>query len=172
MHYKGHVITKELPSEELLNKILDKYYYEDEENKSGFTWDWWQIGGRYGGKIKIHFNPSENEDKLWCKRNRNGKYFISNILSKIMENNIFYDELDFMLYMGLYEKTLYVDGGYSKDFIDFDITDCYVVIDENNYINVRQKWNGEDWIKNEKFDDEVKQIDLTGKFITIIDFHD
>lgn len=172
MHCKGYVITKELPSEEKLNKILEKYNDENEDNKSGFYWDWWQIGGRYGGKIKIHFDPSENEDNWFCNNNRNGKYFISNGLNRIKEEVRWYDELEFMAYMGLIEYVLYVDGGYSKDFIDFDITDCFLIIDDKENLYVRKQWKNHEWIEDKQFDDKVSKIDLKDKFITIIDFHD
>ncbi len=124
MHFKGHIITKKLPTESELSNILEKYR-ENFDTKE-FAWDWWQIGGRYGSKIKINFN----------------------------------------------HKVLYVDGGYFKDMIDFKIDDCYVVIDDEENLYVRESWNGEDWIKHEDFEDKIKNIDLTDKFITIIDFHD
>ena len=74
--------------------------------------------------------------------------------------------------MGLREKVLYVDGAFYKDIINFDLSDCFAVIDDKETLYVRKKWNGDDWIKNEKFDDEISKIDLKDKFITIIDFHD
>ena len=116
MHCKGYLITDKKPNQDEIEDILKDYYYENEDNESGFTWDWWTIGGRY------------------CE-----------------------DEID--------ESFKYED---SKEF---DITECYVVIAEN-YINIRERWDGNHFIKNENFDKEVKQIDLKGKIITIIDFHD
>lgn len=171
MHCRGHIITKKLPTRELLNEILKPYHCEEENNESGFDWDWWQIGGRYGGGIKIHFDPNENEDNWFCLHDRNNKYFISAALDELKENIKFYDELDWLQYMGLKENTLYVDGGYSKDFIDFDISSCYVVIDEEGKIYTRETWNGEAWKQHLDFDNKVKEIDLTDKFITVIDFH-
>lgn len=116
MHYKGFLITKNKLNEKEMSRILDKYYYENKDNKSGFTWDWWIVGGRY----------SEEEEY------KNSKY---------------------------------------EDLRNFDITDCYLVIQEN-YINIRERWDGAHFIENKNFDDEVKKIDLKNKFITVIDFHD
>lgn len=61
MHYCLLLITKEIPSENRFSEILEPY---DEENlecdKTGkiisfptFTYDWWEIGGRYSGKLKL-----------------------------------------------------------------------------------------------------------------------
>lgn len=169
MHYKGYIITKELPTEEKLADILEKYR-EDEETKE-FEWDWWQIGGRYGGKIKINFNPDTNEDGWYCFRNRNNKYFISEALNELKEVIEHYYELDWLKYMGLRENVLYVDGGYYNDMIDFDITNCCLVIDDKENLYLRESWNGNNWITNDNFDDKVKEIELNDKFITIIDFH-
>lgn len=173
MHYKGYVITKKIPTQKKLEEILSKYKEDfDRKDKVDFEWDWWQIGGRYGGKINIRFDPNENEDNWYMNRTRNHKYFIIDILDDIKQNIKFYDELDYLLYMGLNDKILHVDGGYFNDMIDFDITNCFIVIDDENNLYVRQFWNEEDWIEDKDFDNKVKKIDLESKFITIIDFHD
>ena len=170
MHYKGHLITKKLPTEDQLSKILDKYYYENDNEK--FSWDWYQVGGRYGGQIKIKFNPDTNEFNWYSFKNRNNKYFISYILNKLKAKDYLFDELDYMIYMGLRENVLYVDGGYFNDTINFDITECFLVIDDDENIYVRETWENEQWVKHNDFDENVKKIDLKDKFITIIDFHD
>lgn len=172
MHYKGFIITKEIPTQERLAELLSKYHYEEKNNTSGFTWDWWQIGGRYGAGIKINANQ-EKFEWIYLGRQRNHKYFIANMLDKVKEKaEIWFEEEDYLIYMGLKDNVLYVDGAYYEDIIDFDITSCFLVIEEDDYINVREKWGGNTWDTNKQFDEEIKQIDLKGKFITIIDFHD
>lgn len=171
MHFKGYIITKEIPTEEKLEKILEPYYYENDK-ESLISWDWWQIGGRFGGKIKIKFDPNTNEDNWYCFHDRNHKYFICSMLDKIKENLKFYEELDILQYMGLSEHTLYVDGGYYNDMIDFDITDCYMVIDDEEKLYLAESWNGTDFKQNDEYEKQLKQIDLKDKFITIIDFHE
>lgn len=172
MHFKGHIITKKIPTQKKLERILSKYREDfDRKDKVDFEWDWWQIGGRYGGKINIRFDPNENEDEYFLFRTRNHKYFIINILDNIKKNITFYDELDYLLYMGLNDKILHVDGGYFKDMIDFDITGCFLVIDDEENLYVREYWSGENWISDNDFDKKVKAINLEGKFITTIDFH-
>lgn len=167
MHFKGHIITKKIPTQEEIEKILEPYYY-DQNNV--FDWDWYQIGGRFGGKIKINFDPESNEDDWYSFRDRNYKYFICGMLDDLKETVKFYDELNYLKYMGLRENVLYVDGAYYKDMINFEIDDCYVVIDEDK-LYVRETWDGDNWVQDVNFDDKVKKIDLTNKFITIIDFH-
>ena len=172
MHFKGHLVTKKLPTNDEISKILEKYR-EDLDEEQEFSWDWYEIGGRYGGKIKINFNPDDNEEEWYCFQDRNNKYFISQAINELKEKiKPYYDEIEWLKYMGLREKVLYVDGAFYKDMINFDLSDCFVVIDDKETLYVRQKWNGDDWITNEKFNDEVSKIDLKDKFITIIDFHD
>lgn len=170
MHYKGYVITKKIPTNEQISKILKKYRYDYEKQKE-FDFDWYSIGGRYGGQIKINFNPKNNEDDYICFRDRNYKYFISDVLNEIKERFDFYDELDYLKYMGLNENILYVDGGYYNDIINFDITDCYLVIDDEENFYVREIWKDETFITDNEFDNKIKNINLKDKFITVIDFH-
>lgn len=170
MHYKGHLVTDKLPTEDAIRKILGKYS-EDEPGIKIFEYDWYTIGGRYGGKIKIKFNPEENEDNYYLCQHRNNKYFISSILSELGDNTSNYDELDLLIYMGLNDNVLYVDGGYYEDIINFELDNCYVVITENDVIP-REIWNGDNLVDNENFDKKISKLSLDGKFITVIDFHD
>ena len=174
MHYKGHIITKKIPTKKEIEKILIKYKEgRKSSEKLDFKWDWYQVGGRYGGKINIHFNLIENEDKNFLFHTRNYKYFIIDILEKIKSRNQYYEELEYLQYMGLNDNILHVDGGYYNDTIDFDITNCFAVIDPDGNLYRRELWDKEqqEWLVNSDFDEEVKMIDLKDKFITIIDFH-
>ena len=74
MHYCVHLLTKELPTEEDIEKILAPYNDEvvygndDDENAEiiypEFTWDWYQIGGRYKAdlKLKVDLDDKENSE--------------------------------------------------------------------------------------------------------------
>lgn len=64
MHYCLLLITREMPSENRISEILKPY---DEENLECdetdeiisfpiFTYDWWEIGGRYASKLKLKIN--------------------------------------------------------------------------------------------------------------------
>ena len=174
MHYKGFLITKKLPSNLTIKEILSDYHYDNEENKSGFTYDYFQVGGRYNAGLKIN---AENQYELNTKfrfnfynQKRNNILFISKMLEELETATALYDETNYLSYMGLKDNCLYVDGAFYEDLKEFDITNCFLVISED-YFNVREKWNGTDFVENLNFDNEVKEIDLKNKFITIIDFH-
>ena len=171
MHYCGYIITNKIPTKEEIQEILEPYdesKYEDLE----FSWDWYTIGGRYGAKLKIKFIPEETEEKWFGFKNRNYKYFISSEIEKLKDKEYFFEELDHLMYMGLRENILFVDGAYYKDIIDFDITETCFVIDDNRNLYSRELWRNHNYITDEKFDEKVKKIDLENKFITVIDLHD
>lgn len=44
MHYKGHIVTKEIPSEENLKNILEKYYYKNVKDEDKFEYDYYIVG--------------------------------------------------------------------------------------------------------------------------------
>lgn len=171
MHYCGYIITNKIPTKEEIRNIL-KPYDENENDNLEFAWDWYGIGGRYGGKLKIKFNPDENEDGYYSFKDRNYKYFISNELEEIKQRFPYFDEIRHLIYMGLKDKILYVDGAYYKDIINFDITNCYFVIDENQKLYVRELWKNREWIENKEFEENIKKLELKDKFITVIDLHD
>lgn len=74
--------------------------------------------------------------------------------------------------MGLKEHILYVDGAYYKDILNFDITNCYFIIDNNQKLYARELWKNHNFVKDKEFDKKVKKIDLENKFITVVDIHD
>lgn len=61
MHYCLLLITREMPSENKISEILKPYNEENLEcDETGeiitfpiFTYDWWEIGGRYANKLKL-----------------------------------------------------------------------------------------------------------------------
>lgn len=175
MHYCGYIITDKIPTKEEISSILEPYNENNHDNLE-FSWDWYQIGGRYGGMLKIHFNPNENEDNWYCGEHheRNYKYFISNKLDELKEkfSRLYWDELEIMLYMGLNDKVLYVDGAYYKDIYDFDITNCCFVIDNEKNLYSRESYKNGAFVTDCDFDEKVKKIMLEDKFITVIDMHD
>ena len=75
MHYCIHLLTKQLPTEKEIEKIMGPYSWDsiddedtDDEKKKieypVFTWDWYQIGGRYSAylKLKVDIEDSENRE--------------------------------------------------------------------------------------------------------------
>ena len=172
MHSCGYIITDKIPTNDEISDIMEPYNEETHENLK-FSWDWFIIGGRYGGMLKIKFNPDENESKWFACKDRNYKYFISQKLTEIKKkfSSIEYDELDNLVYMGLNENILYVDGAYTKDILNLDITNNCFVIDSDGTLYSRDLWDGNNWITDQQYDEKVKKKDLQNKFITVIDMH-
>lgn len=73
MHYCVHLLTKELPTKDEIEKIVQPYNSEivygnsDGEGKMInypiFTWNWYEIGGRYKAALKL--KVGEEDDENW-----------------------------------------------------------------------------------------------------------
>ena len=194
MHYCCLLITKEIPTKEDIDKIMEPYkecdeMYEKKEKMSGeeiskaypFTWDYYLIGGRYGGYIKYKF---EGDDYKFYNHNLNHKKILSKLfddlnknyqdrLAKLLEKNEV-DEAEFVEYLGYRDKFIYCDGSYiSKCDLPADLRG-YVCIDSiRNKVYAREVWNGSEWIKDKDYDNKVAQTIQNSQegFITVLDFH-
>lgn len=190
MHYCLMLITKEFPSKAVVEKALEyynseKFYEEKGENEDIpypiITWDWWQIGGRYNGSLKLKVD-NENEKYRWqyyFNGGRNKQLFYSMLLSD-MENYArnsrpnFFTEEDYYRTMGYKDGYLRVDGAFVDDLINFDEVECFCCIDKNGKAYTREYYDRGKFIKNDKFDEQLKQIKANSKgcYATIIDIHD
>lgn len=74
MHYCIHLLTKQLPTEKEIEKIMEPYSWDsidDEDTDDGkkkieypvFTWDWYQIGGRYSACLKLKVDGEDSENR-------------------------------------------------------------------------------------------------------------
>jgi len=187
MHYCVLLITKELPSEDEIANIMEPYRYcnIDFDNRPVFTWDWYGIGGRYNGSLKLKVDKDDEyyNWKYYEKGGRNKKLFYSYLLSKVKaiaeECKHFswtcrYDEEDFYGSMGYQDGYLYVDGARVDDLLNFEEQNCYICIDANGDAIAREFWDGTAWIKDEHFDEKLEEIKKhsKGMFITVLDIHD
>lgn len=115
MHYCALLITKELPTKNEISEIMKPYYegnakYDEEtDERIGeypvFEWDWYQIGGRYNGSLKLKIDEEDTyyNWKYLAKEDRNGRQFHSFLLSKLKEyrkNQFVYLEEKFYSSMG------------------------------------------------------------------------
>lgn len=80
MHYCIHLLTKQLPTEKEIEKIMEPYSWDsiddedtgDEKKKIEYpvlTWDWYQIGGRYSARLLVDRARQKdilNLDELGC----------------------------------------------------------------------------------------------------------
>lgn len=184
MHYKLLVFTRELPTEEEIEDLMmpyneDSYYsnYDDEGNYIGvgkeperpvFTWDWYQIGGRYSGQIAAEVSTI---DDLGIQiRNINRKEVISRLFDK-------YEwETDCYGYIREGERCIRCDGAYVPKIKNENAFGCYAFIGIDGKARARETWNGKDFIPDREFEywlDISREAAIAeNAFMTIIDIHD
>ena len=195
MHYCLHLLTKKLPTEKDIEKIMAPYNDEtvyrenDDENTEidypEFTWDWYQIGGRYKAKLKLKadLNDEDFENSRlyrWCyyePHERNGRLFWSSLLSTLKENfteSWMYNEEEWFPCLGIYDGFIRVDGARLKDVINTDKLDCYIFILPDGTAVAREHYDGDKFIECKDFDQKYKKAlaDNMDGFITILDIHD
>ncbi len=179
MHYCLMLFTKDCPTEDYISKLMAPYDCENsQDNKSfpQFTWDWYEIGGRYNGKIKLKVD--ENSEKYKWQyidaKGRNGCLFWSYLLKKLQRCSPFFREENFYNSMGCKDGYLYVDGAPVKDILNFDELSCYTFMTEDGQAYSKDWWDGKAFIVNNDFEDRLKsQKDKSQDlFVTIIDYHD
>lgn len=174
MHYKILLFTEKLPSEEEIEEILEPYceYKDGFIESSDIRWDWWEIGGRYCGQIEaevstIEIMPDGNVTICW--KNINHKEIISMLFS---EHRIL-DETRFYGYVMTPEKNLKVDGAFVKQIRNERAFDCWGFIDLSGEAHTRDHWDGENWIRDEEFDEKVMKAreEAWEGFMTVLDIH-
>lgn len=188
MHYCALLITKELPSEGEIAEIMMPYCYENakyDENDNRITpypvfeWDWYQIGGRYNGKLKLKIDEN-NKDYNWgyyAREDRNKRLFYSYLLTKMKGfagNTFMYSEEDYFPSMGIRDGYIHVDGARIDDLLNFEEQSCFICIDINGNAIARESWNGNTFVKDEHFDEKLEEIkkNSKGMFVTVLDIHD
>ena len=182
MHYCCLIITKEFPTNDLLNEILKPYYEEDFYNQENYenlpypviTWDYWQLGGRYDGQIKLIANPNDNKYrwKYYEYIPRAGRLFRSALLEyRIKEGNC---EEDYFNTMGYRDGYIYVDGAKIKDIQNLDKIGCFSFIDKNGTPYTRSYYNHGTFIDNPEFEKQLKKAfnDSQDCYVSCIDLHD
>ena len=185
MHYCLMLFTKDCPSKNDIDNIMQKYNYDnvysDDEKEieyPQFTYDWYEIGGRYNGDIKLKVDK-ENEIYKWqyfVRKKRNGRLFWSYLLSEMEEfskKSFMYNEENYFCSMGFRDGFLYVDGAKISDILNYEDLDCYTFIGIDGEAYSREWWNGKDFIQNEDFEERLMNEKEKSKdlFITIIDYH-
>ena len=193
MHYCIHVLTKEFPTMDMLEDIMIPYYeeeyyrqaYDEEGNKRddieepGILWDFWLIGGRYNGRIKLKIDESNNEYQwqymMSYDKPRNGRLFWCAMLNKIKEyvpKHAAIEE-EYFNYLGYREGYLRVDSAKISDTCNLSELSCYAFINPDGTLCVREEWNGSDFIEDPDVDSKYRQAvdDNSDGYLTIIDIH-
>ena len=181
MHYCCLIITKEFPTDEVLSEVLAPYNWEETEEGEypPFTWDWWQVGGRYNGMLKLTIN--ENDEKYrweyYAREPRKDTLFRSYLLDKMSGfagRSFMYREEDYYPSMGSRDDFLYVDGALIEDIKNLSEVTCYCCVDKDGKAYSTESWDGKEWIKNDKFDTQFAEVlaDSKGCYVCIVDLHD
>lgn len=180
MHYCVHLITKAIPTKEEINKIMKPYNDDNIEDMSSiiFSWDYWIVGGRYCGRIKLKVDMEDEEYrwKYYSSVPREGRLFLSTLLEEIRKNFSLYKnrEEDWVGYLGIHDNYLYVDGARIKDIVNLEDLRCFICINVDGTVIARERWNGEDFITDQDFDKKYEEILEKSKdyFLTVLDIHD
>ena len=194
MHFCLFLYTHEFPTDDVIGNALKPYYegdyYKREDDdprpRPPILWDWFQVGGRYGGKLKLKvmFEGSDKYEFNWYPElRRAGRVFRHRLLERVaVERRFCHDkgkveETDSLCYMGIRDHVLYVDGAWIPDLVNLDeIADqTYCVIDADGTASARETYNGEEWIRDEHFDDKLRQIAEKNRgdcYLTVIDLHE
>lgn len=184
MHECTLLITEELPNEDMIEKMLANFYEEDfydrqeetAEPYPAFLYDYYQIGGRYAGLIKLNASQENSEYEWGCylKQSRNNRLFISSVLEDINQSKPCWErEEDYYNYMGIRDGCLYVDGAKIKDIINLNDIRGYNLILPTGEAYTRSWLNGHERIDNQLYDKTVKAAFETYKdcFLPILDIH-
>ena len=191
MHYCLMVLTNDFPSDAVIEKALKPYNGEmwykkyektkDDSSHPLFTWDWWEIGGRYNGKLKLKYDHNDTESEYrWmfmASEPRPGRLFRSCLLEELYEKKrpVFFED-EYYNSMGARDGYIYVDGGKIADMLNFreEYSRCYCAIDSDGTAYAREHWDGKNWIDDPMFDDKIKAVceNRTDGYVVFIDLHD
>ena len=187
MHYCCLVFTNEFPTDDVIAKKMEPFYeenfYDKDDHKESptFLWDWYQVGGRYGGrlKMKIDYGNDEYEWKYCAKEPRSGRLFRSKLLEDIRENlNKIGDGWRFSeerILPYCYDESVdcyNVDGCETELlFNTYDIYG-YIMIRCDGTAETRNYWDGNQIIENLYYETQVDEEFNKAKYICVIDAHD
>lgn len=192
MHYCLYLYTKEFPSDEVIDQLLkpyneESYYKDDEEEPSTprplFLWDFWQVGGRYGGKLRLSTKAEDDDRYDWeyCPRHlRAGKLYRCRLIEKcargILDPPHLLREEEALQYLHM-DDSIRVDGGWLPHIVNrHEIADrCFIILTDDGTAIAREVWDGDNWIDTPDFDDRARLVMErceADHFLTVIDIHD
>lgn len=190
MHYKAFLITKEFPTDDIIEESIQPFNGEDyfdrkeknlitNEPYPVFTWDWYQVGGRYNSFFELDMDKTMDKYEWNHIKDRVNVVFRSYLFDKLYDlcdekKKWLISEYKFYPCLGSKDNILRVDGGLISDMKDFDITQCYIIIDADGNAYARSSWNGSEWVEDKNFDDKTKDILEVSKdyYIVTVDIHD
>lgn len=191
MHYCIHAYTKEFPTDDVIERILSPYnevdYYKADENtpRPLFLWDWWQLGGRYGGRLKLIATKETHSRYEWvfrARERRAGRLYRSDLLEKCARgtqdpyNRYQKNEEEVFPYLGILGGTIRIDGGWLPDIENRGeiADDCWGIVTDDGTAIVRDVWNGEKFEETPDFDARARLVMErceNDHYLTVIDIH-
>jgi len=191
MHYPIYIFTKEFPTDEVIEKVLAPY--NDDADPDLYTypgvrpdiqWDWFIIGGRYGGFLKIRCDKDDDEFYQWMMlggERRAGRLFRSSLLENystaFRRRFTSSEEVCAFLYCGYRDGYIFADGAKVSDLVNFDeLTHMgYGFIDPANNEDSSHEYfiNGK-FVENERYDEQLAAAMERNKdgYLTVVDIHD
>lgn len=191
MHYCCLVFTKEFPTDEVLDKVLAPYndervYEQPEESRvyPAFTWDWFEVGGRYEGRLQLIVDSQDKKYAKYrlafCERNpRVGQLFKSMVLEsayKWAKSDMwsFFREEDCFGPLGSRDGYIRVDGAACEDIKNLEEVSCFCAVSCDGNAIAKESYNGHGFDEDAEFDDKLKKMKEAYKdgFVCIVDIHD
>ena len=185
MHYCILVITKDFPTNEVIEQKLAPYYEYATDDEAAenppIRYDRWGIGGRYCGMVKLRVDRNvENvyEWAFYAKTPRAGRLYRSMMFEELNNKKPvpWFNEECYQPYLGYHDGYLWVDGAKISDVINFEelVTDHgYAFIGKDDEIFCRNYYNGKEWIDNLDYENQVREAtkNVQDCYVTIIDAH-
>lgn len=194
MHFTCMLVTKEFPTDEVIENKLNKYaeepYYEAMDNAEDvpvrplFMYDYYRVGGRAGGELKLKFDYKDNQTEYrwmyFSKEPRAGRLFRCGPLESMgkaaKQSGYFWHEEDYYPYMGSRDGYLYVDGAKIADLLEQDnlVDNSYVYVGWDGAEYAREEWTGETWEEDDQYEEKVKKAMENSQdcYVCMIDMHD
>ena len=142
-HYSCFVFTKEFPDDDVLYRALMPFnrYNNDGETKEypDFFWDWFKVGGRYSGMLKLEIRKNDEKYRwgFYSNVGRNGKLFRSTLIDTIdkfkqaSRDGWMFNEEDVYGELGRWDGYIRVDACPVVDILNIKKISCYCFIDKN-----------------------------------------
>lgn len=175
MHYKTIVFTKTIVDEEELETILKPFdELEEHDVEPPFTFDWWQIGGRYCGGVLAEVSTIDEQNNGIYIKNINGVEILSMLFDRMENKGCLGCETNWYGYL-LENRALKCDGAYVNKIKNKNAFDCFAFIGLDGTSRARKSWDGSEYIDDKEFDywldKEIKKAKEQNAFMTVIDIH-
>lgn len=187
MHFCILVITKEFPSDEVLKNQLKPFYEDDyyqeleaEANvdRPVFQWDYFKLGGRYGGRLKIDIsgeNSVKYDLQYYARQKRSGRLFRAAILEAYDFDDVSFgkpNEINALCYMGLWDDVIFADAAPIQDCKA--IPDGFGIVLPDGAAYARRVWSGDSWDDDPEFDNRRAAALEAHKdcWVSVVDIHD